>query len=77
MVVYCDACLDGLGCWFPDHGVSFYADIPEWIPSNIIFYFEALSIAMALDHLAHVTAVLSQVLIYTDNANTVSIFSLL
>ena len=75
IVVYCDACLDGLGCWFPDHGVGFYADIPDWAPSDIIFYFEALSVATALDHLTHVTAPLSKILIYTDNANTVSIFN--
>jgi hypothetical protein len=75
IVAYCDACLDGLGCWFPDHHVGFYADIPEWVASDIIFYFEALSVATALDHLAHVTAPLSKILIYTDNANTVSIFS--
>lgn len=75
IVVYCDACMDGLGCWFPDHGVGFYADIPEWVARNIIFYFEALAVATALEHLACITPPLSKILIYTDNANTVSIFS--
>ena len=52
-----------------------YAEIPEWVACDIIFYFEALSVATALDHLSRSMGPHSKILIYTDNTNTVSSFN--
>ena len=74
ITVYCDACMDGMGFWFPDHRVGYFSPVPFSVPSNIIFYFEALCVAATLEcaHLSIKDG--TRIVIYTDNANTVDIF---
>ena len=74
-VIYCDACLDGMGFWYPVNGDAFYSRVPLDVPSHLIFYYEALCVLCALeDAVSHLTSP-SRIAIYTDNSNTVDIFN--
>lgn len=75
ITIYADACLEGMGFWYPGHRVGFYAPTPFNPPSHLIYYFEALCVVSALSHAAQHGARSSKVVIYTDNFNTVDIFS--
>ena len=76
LVIYCDACLEGMGYWYPfiSEPTAYYSPIPHNIPSLYIFYYEALCILSALLHGSYILPSLSQILIYSDNTNTVDIF---
>jgi hypothetical protein len=39
--IYCNASIEGIGFWYPDHMMAFYAPVPLQNAGNIIFYFEA------------------------------------
>jgi len=67
--------MDGMGYWFPDHKVGYFSPVPFSVPSDIIFYFEALCVAAALECAHLSTADGARILIYTDNMNTVDIFN--
>ena len=73
-IIYCDACPDGLGFWYPVSKEGYYAPTPVNVPTNVIFYFEALSVLSALVDVQHRAPQGSKILIYTDNANCVDIF---
>ncbi|KAF8812582.1 hypothetical protein BYT27DRAFT_7252098 [Phlegmacium glaucopus] len=49
-VVYCDACPEGMGFWYPDNKTGFYAPTPVNVPCEYIFYFESLCVLSALDN---------------------------
>jgi hypothetical protein len=72
--IYCDACPEGMGFWYPTLKDGCYAPTPVNVPSNIIFYFEALSVLSALDHVQTKACCGSKISIYTNNSNTVDIF---
>jgi len=74
LTIYCDACLDGMAYWYPDHGVGYYCEIEQRLPDQFIFYWEALCILSALSHAASTSEIPMKILIFTDNANTVDIF---
>jgi hypothetical protein len=75
VTVYCDACLEGLGFWFPDHRVGYYSPVPLGVPVDLIFFFEALSVASAIQR-AHLSSPDgSRLVVFTDNMNTVDIFN--
>ncbi|KAF8805584.1 hypothetical protein BYT27DRAFT_7224773 [Phlegmacium glaucopus] len=71
--IFCDACPEGMGFWYPDNKTGFYAPTPINVPSDFIFYFEALCVLSALDHVQSCAPNRSQIVIYTDNLNTVYI----
>ncbi|KAF8803587.1 hypothetical protein BYT27DRAFT_7225943 [Phlegmacium glaucopus] len=73
-VIYCDACPEGLSFWYPDNKSSFYVPTPINVPTEFIFYFEALCVLSALDHIQTCAHRGSQIVIYSDNSNTVNIF---
>jgi hypothetical protein len=73
-VIYCDACPEGMGYWYPISKDGYYAPTPVNVPSNVIFYFETLSVLSALVHVQTKAPKGSKILIYTDNTNTVDIF---
>jgi hypothetical protein len=75
-VIFCDACPNGMGFWYPKTKLSFVSPTPSNISSNLIFYFEALCILSALyDAHTHSFSKPEQIIIYTDNHNTVNIFN--
>jgi hypothetical protein len=75
--IYCDASLSGLGFWYPDSQVGYHSPIPYNVPSDIIFYFEALCVVSALHHCVVDASTHLKIVIYTDNLNTVDIFNTL
>ena len=75
IIIYCDACLEGMGYWFPDRNVGYYSPVPLNTPTRIIFYYEALCVAAALHHVQMTDFSGRRILIYTDNMNSVDIFN--
>ena len=74
VVIFCDACPDGMGFWYPFSKEGYYAPTPVNSPSNAIFYYESLCVLSALHHVQSKARQGSKILIYTDNANTVDMF---
>ncbi len=74
LTVYCDACPEGLGFWFPSTSMGYYSAAPTNVPP-LIFYLEALCVLSALELSCDILPPSSRLLIYTDNQNTVDIFS--
>lgn len=76
VVIYCDACLEGMGFWylFILEPTAYYSSIPLGVPSQFISYYEALCVLSTLLHGSHILPSPSQILIYTDNTNTINIF---
>lgn len=50
--VYCDACPEGMGFWYPALNIGYYSPTPTYENPDLIFYFEALCVLSAL-HDAH------------------------
>ena len=73
-VIYCDACPEGMGFWYPAFKDGYYAPTPVNVPSNVIFYYETLCVVSALVNVASRAPHGSKILIYTDNLNSVDIF---
>ena len=73
-IVFCDACPEGLGFWYPQTKEGFHAPTRPNISNEYIFYFEALCVVSALDHVQTRAPKRSKIIIYTDNSNTVDIF---
>lgn len=74
VVIYCDACPEGMGFWYPAFHEGYYAPTPVNVPTDVIFYFESLCVLSALHHVQSKVPRGSKILIYTDNSNTVDIF---
>ena len=72
--IFCDACPEGMGFWYPVSKEGYYAPTPINVPSNVIFYFESLCVLSALTHVEGRAPQGSKIVIYTDNLNTVDIF---
>ena len=75
LTIYCDACPTGMGYWYPNLDVACYAPTPADEHPDLIFYFEALCVLCALADACHRSQGPGRFLIYTDNLNTVDIFS--
>jgi len=75
LTVYCDACPQGMGFWYPSSHLCFYSPTPVNPHVSAIFYFEALCVLCALTDAAQRTNRRARVVIFTDNLNTVQIFS--
>ena len=73
-VIFCDACPEGMGFWYPVSKEGYYAPTPVNVLTDVIFYFEALCVLSALNHVKTFAPPGSKILIYTDNANCVDIF---
>ena len=73
-VIYCDACPEGMGFWYPVSKDGYYTPTPVNVPTDVIFYYETLCVLSAIVNVQTKAPAGSKVLIYTDNANTVDIF---
>ena len=73
-VIYCDACLSGLGFWYPTEDLAFYLASPP-VPNDTIFYREALCVLSSLHHISTCINPCSQIAIFTNSSNTVDIFN--
>ena len=75
--IYCDACPEGMGFWYPLSKDGYNAPTPVNVPTNAIFYFKTLCVLSALEHVQTRATHGSKILIYTNNRNTVDIFQAL
>ena len=73
-IIYCDVCPEGMGFWYPVSKDGYYAPTPVNVPSDVIFYFEALCVLSAIIHVESRAPNGAKIIIYTDNMNTVDIF---
>jgi hypothetical protein len=78
-IIYCDACPEGMGFWYPNLEIAFYLPTPYYENPDLIFYFEALCVHSAIFNAHRRTPLGSggRFILYTDNSNTVDIFSTL
>jgi len=76
VTILCDACPTGMGFWILSTTAGFYTQSLYNDPP-FIFYLEALCVLNALLHASRSPPFRLKVLLYTDNQNTVDIFSLL
>ncbi|KAF8901689.1 hypothetical protein CPB84DRAFT_1846686 [Gymnopilus junonius] len=76
IAVFCDACLSGMGFWFPNLKLGFYYPITFPLAEEKIYLLEGICVASAIyslkDHLP-----LSTTIIYSDSMNMVNIFNTL
>ena len=79
VILYCNACLEGMGFWLPDKCIGYYSPVPKSTNDKQIFYFEALCVLSAIHHITDFLCAppASWILIYTDNNNTIAIFNTL
>ena len=75
LIVYCHACLEGLGFWYPSSALAFYSSTPKDSEVSVKFYFEALCVFCALMDVANRARQGAKIVIYTDNLNTVQMFN--
>ena len=77
LTIFCDACPAGMGFWYPELDITFYSPTPSYEHPDLIFYFEALCVHSALfdAYRRSPPGTHGRFLIYTDNSNTVDIFS--
>jgi hypothetical protein len=73
LVGYSDASGVGMGIWFPGEHVGFQSPLPADGPKDLIFYYEALAVCSAFYLGAKYGC--DRIAIYTDNSNTVDMFS--
>jgi hypothetical protein len=73
VVCYADACMDGMAYWFPELGVAFQCRIPTLGRSDVIFYYEALTVMCAF--LQALPMKRSRFVTFTDNTNTVDVWN--
>jgi len=73
--VYTDASGDGLAFWFPSMNLGFQSSLPGDAPSGTIFYFEALAVTAAILEAVHRLPPNHRLAVFTDNLNTVSMFT--
>ena len=74
MIIYCNACLEGLGYWFKGTSVAFYSPMPDNLLTNTILYLEALCVLSTLIH-AYISKEKNiKIIIYMDSHNIVDIF---
>lgn len=73
LVAFVDASGLGMGIWFPGEYAGFQAPLPPDGPKDLIFYYEALTVCSAI-HLG-VRYGTKRIAIYSDNTNSVDMFS--
>ena len=69
VTIYCDACMDGMGFWYPHSGAAYYSQIPLGVPADFIFHYEALCVLSAFHHAANTCHTPSKIIIYSEGQN--------
>ncbi|KAF5325358.1 hypothetical protein D9619_009632 [Psilocybe cf. subviscida] len=75
VTIYADACLEGMGFWVPEKSLGFYSPVPFTAKKEIIFFWEATCVLAALNYAHNIAKDHDRIVIFTDNTNTVDIFS--
>ena len=77
MLIYCDASLSGMGFWCPHLNLGFASAKPA-APGGVednIFWYEALTVAAAIAWAASLRHPPRRLAVFTDNLNSVQMFS--
>lgn len=72
--VFCDASIVGLAFWIENSNEGFFSPVPKDIPKEKNFFREALAVVSAITELVPKLSG-QRIVIYSDNENTVAIFS--
>jgi hypothetical protein len=75
VTVFTDASFCRLGFWFTNTTDGYFHGLTSDAPDEWITYWEMVAICLAINHVAHMSHHL-QLLVYTDNQNTIDFFSL-
>jgi hypothetical protein len=75
LTAYGDASALGMGFYFVEGNVGFQSHLPHDPPKDVIFYFEALTVLCVLERACSRSPVPKRVVVFSDNSNTVDIFS--
>jgi len=75
VIAFTDASGEGLGLWFPQENFVGQSPLPVDGPTDTIFFFKALAVCSAVYFVPDMDDPPSQVLIYTDNTNTIAMFN--
>lgn len=75
ITIYIDTSLSGIGMWSPDLCVGFYCDIKTHTPTSKNFYYEAYIVMCALCWATHLSTIPQQLVVFSNNSNTVDIFN--
>ncbi|KXN93206.1 hypothetical protein AN958_00130, partial [Leucoagaricus sp. SymC.cos] len=71
---FCDASFNGMGFWLPLSNQGFVFRLPSTASEEWITFWEALCVASAIGYLSNLYQK-SRIVIYSDNQNTVDMFS--
>ncbi|KAF8573783.1 hypothetical protein K439DRAFT_1374373, partial [Ramaria rubella] len=74
LIIYCDACMTGLGFYIPSLNFTFYSSVPHENIVCHIFFYEALCVVSALLFAAESSSPPCCLLIYTDPMDAVEMF---
>jgi hypothetical protein len=74
-IIFCNARLQGLAFWFPNHQQGFYSPVPPSLMGETIFFYEAVAVTSMIDNLQKKETHHSKTVLYTDSMNTVDIFN--
>jgi hypothetical protein len=77
LIAFSDACLTGLGFFFPSLLLGYQTHIPHGPPKDTIFFFEALAICSAIHYSASRVPLPNHLTIFSDNSNSVNMFNTL
>jgi len=80
VTVYTDASSHGLAYWLPQSDTGFQSELPPDLPTNTIFFAEALAVCSAVNSVVDMgwdPDPPRRLAVYTDNSNTVDIFNTL
>lgn len=72
-ILYSDACLTGIGVWYPEKDLGLFLQLPP--PSRNIFWAECLAICVAIDKAISFHSNLKRILIYSDSYLCFNLFS--
>lgn len=75
IVIYGDACLEGLGFYAGDRLVGFYLPVPAESPCDTILFYEELAVCCALQWASTLYPRPKRVFVYTDSKNTAFLFN--
>ncbi|KAF8149801.1 hypothetical protein B0H34DRAFT_785123 [Crassisporium funariophilum] len=75
ITIYCNACMDGMGFWYPGKGVGYMYNIVDSLPTQYIFYWKALCVLSTFFFASKTSRKPKKILIYTNNTNTMDIFN--
>ena len=74
LIIYCDACMSGLGFYIPRTHHGFAASVPTGYPIHNIVFFETLCVASAVSWASTLLRPPRRLLIYTDSLDSVELF---